>query len=292
MTWYDKHGRPITFNRQDITLKAVQTVKILRALQHVNGRLGGCFEVIDQRYYLLAIFDEIMNYCAHMNDKYTWMCKSMGMSKYHNLLINFYGPERLRYIYLVRDPRDVALSFTKTPVGDCHPYVIARKWAMLQDDALHIKRTYPELILEVRYEDLLHDKVNQVAKINEFIGTKRRIGRTMRRGSIIITKDERDMLNTSRHGHEALKASKLSSQFQNLTRGNSFIEGQFQKWRKEMDEDVIRLVELAAEEQMGYLGYKCHVVDENSMEDLSELDIDSFVNQNRILVQKMNEKLA
>ena len=86
-------------------------------------------EIIDGKYYLLAIFDEIMNKCAEANGCRMWMCKSMGMSQYYDMLLTFYGKERLRFIYLVRDPRDVTLSFMNTPVGDCHPYTIATKWA-------------------------------------------------------------------------------------------------------------------------------------------------------------------
>ena len=83
-------------------------------------------DIVGGEYYLLAIFDEIMNCYAKANGKKIWMCKSVGMSQYHDMLLRFYGKERLRYIYLVRDPRDVTLSFMKTPVGDCHPYVISK----------------------------------------------------------------------------------------------------------------------------------------------------------------------
>ena len=73
------------------------------------------------------------------NAKRIWMCKSMGMSQFHDMLLTFYGEERLRYIYLVRDPRDVCLSFQKTPVGDCHPYNISKKWARLQNYAAKMR---------------------------------------------------------------------------------------------------------------------------------------------------------
>ena len=34
----------------------------------------------------------------------------MGNSQWHDMLLTFYGEERLRYIYLVRDPRDGELT--------------------------------------------------------------------------------------------------------------------------------------------------------------------------------------
>lgn len=42
----------------------------------------------------------------------------MDNAEYHDLLLRFYTASRLRYVYLVRDPRDVSMSFMKTPVGD------------------------------------------------------------------------------------------------------------------------------------------------------------------------------
>lgn len=91
-------------------------------------------DTYSQYYFSLALLlllnlyaDEIMNINAIASDKRTWICKSMGNSKYHDMFLLFYGEERLRYIYLVRDPRDVCLSFMKTPVGDCHYYSIIKK---------------------------------------------------------------------------------------------------------------------------------------------------------------------
>ena len=111
----------------------------------------------------------------------------MGMSQFHDILLSFYGKERLRYIYLVRDPRDVCLSFMKTPVGDCHPYAIAKKWSRLQNFAATILHETPDLIHQVCYEEVLGDKEAQVAKVVEFMGA-RDVCRSMRRGSIVAIK--------------------------------------------------------------------------------------------------------
>jgi serine/threonine protein phosphatase PrpC len=331
VTWYDKHNRPIKFDRKLITESVTITItelrekQVLDIQQHLQQKqalqkyiersklnksaqwsklleaesanqqqnIDIKEQVIDEKYYLLAIFNEIMNTCAELNDKYTWMCKSMGMSQYHDMLVTMYGPERLRYIYLVRDPRDVTLSFMKTPVGDCHPYMIAKKWSRLQDYALRIKNINPELIHEVKYEDVIRDKVVEVAKINKFIG-KRRTGKVMRRGSIVMIKSEAEMTNDSKHSNESVLAAKLSYQFKNLTRGDSFTEKQFQKWKNEMDEDDIHLVELVAKEQMERLGYECNsILDKNhDNHNFSEEEIKSFEDQNKILIKEMNDNLA
>lgn len=44
----------------------------------------------------LSIFDSIMESYTKCNGKRTWICKSMGMSTYHNLLLDFYGENNVR----------------------------------------------------------------------------------------------------------------------------------------------------------------------------------------------------
>lgn len=140
--WQDKHDRAMNFDRVSILKGSIHAVDSLRHVKRMEEmdtsrkrinmidsglvNLDGPGEGIGGEYYLLAIFDEIMDSYTKANGKKMWMCKSMGMSKYHDMLLTFYGKERLRYIFLVRDPRDVTLSFMKTPVGDCHPYAIGK----------------------------------------------------------------------------------------------------------------------------------------------------------------------
>ena len=225
-----------------------------KAPVHVNS-------IIDTRYYLLAIFDEIMTTCAEANGCRMWMCKSMGMSQYYDMLLNFYGKERLRFVYLVRDPRDVTLSFMKTPVGDCHPYTVAKKWATLQNHALQILSDAPELVHQVRYEHILQDKVGEVAKINKFMGSRGE-SKTLRRGSVVVLADDQQLSARAKSGREASSARHLSYQFKNLGRGDSFIKKQFAKYLIEMEEDDMHIVESVALEEMTRLGYNPHLVGE------------------------------
>lgn len=108
--WTNKHGANIKFPRVKIFKAASSScdrVRNARLANRDDQPLGGDI-------YLLSVFDAIMNFNAKANGKRIWMCKSMGMTKFHDTLLEFYGESRLRYIYLVRDPRDVAMSFMKT----------------------------------------------------------------------------------------------------------------------------------------------------------------------------------
>ena len=130
----------------------------------------------------------------------------MGNSQFHDMLLTYYGEERLRYIYLVRDCRDVALSFMRTPVGDCHYYAIITKWTNLQRHALHVLSVSEDLVHQasgfshvlciivsltctywppcllndlmpqVRYESLLKDNAATMKELNDFMG-KRKFGK-------------------------------------------------------------------------------------------------------------------
>jgi hypothetical protein len=108
--WTDKHGVNIKFPRLAIYAAASASCERLQKNRIVSGNPGA----LESGMYLLAVFDAIMNFFTNACGKRMWMCKSMGMSKFHSLLLEFYGQKRLRYIYLVRDPRDVAMSFMKT----------------------------------------------------------------------------------------------------------------------------------------------------------------------------------
>jgi hypothetical protein len=108
--WTDKHGKNITFPRNGINAAAAKSCERL-LMKRVAGSEA---HVLESAFYLLSIFDAIMSFFTQANGKRTWMCKSMGISQFHGILLEFYGEKRLRYIYLVRDPRDVAMSFMKT----------------------------------------------------------------------------------------------------------------------------------------------------------------------------------
>jgi serine/threonine protein kinase len=108
--WTNKHGRKIVFPRFLIFDSALASSKRISEQRKASKNPAP----LPSSMYMLCVFDAIMNYFTKANGKHIWMCKSMGMSKFHDLLLEFYGSERLRYIYLVRDPRDVAMSFMKT----------------------------------------------------------------------------------------------------------------------------------------------------------------------------------
>ena len=80
---------------------------------------------------LVAVFGAVMDCYAERHDAEAWMCKSMQNIRWANDLNGYF--DNSKFIYLYRDPRDVALSFSKAVIGEKHPYFIAEQWAEFQE---------------------------------------------------------------------------------------------------------------------------------------------------------------
>jgi len=243
---------------------------------------------------VLAAFDAVYSFFAQKNRKSTWMCKSMGLSKYHDLLLKYYGRDRLRYLYLVRDPRDVAMSFMKTPVGDCHYYVIAEKWCALQDAAARVCEECRDLVLTVTYEDLLRSRDMVTAKVHAFLGSMK-FSAVDSDKSVLAERGAEELNASAKASREATTASPLSYQFKNLVRGDSFAKEQFQKWKngkEPLPEADLLLIESVAHKTMKRLGYEPHLVGV-SREPMvfSPAEVAEFENQNKDNIEVMKENL-
>lgn len=285
--WTDKHGSSIKFLRPVIYAYALKSCTRIQ-----NARSDG---KLCSRVYLLSVFDAIMTYYTKVNGKHTWICKSMGMSQHHDLLLEFYGSKRLRYIYLVRDPRDVAMSFMKTPVGDCHWHAIATKWTKLQQFGLRILNDCPELVYKLHYEHILQDKEKEIKALYDFIG-ERRFGGVKRQASVLCMDNTENLINRAKDGSEAQKALRLSYQFKNLGRGMSFAKRQNKKWlhpETGLKTEEIQIIETLAHGVMLKLEYEPHLVGSQTEPSVwSAKDLERFRKLNEEGILKMKEDLA
>lgn len=77
----------------------------------------------------------------------------------------------LQAIHLVRDGRDVALSFRAAPFGPKHVYHVARHWVRYLVAAEEARKVLGEAaFVQVRYEDLLAEPERELRRICEFLG--------------------------------------------------------------------------------------------------------------------------
>src|SRR5687767_10968409 len=76
---------------------------------------------------------------------------------------------RARFVVLVRDGRDVALSLRRMPFGPNNAWAAAQWWARGIRAGARAQREHPGAVLTVRYEDLAERPHEQVSRLCEFL---------------------------------------------------------------------------------------------------------------------------
>ena len=120
---------------------------------------------------IISIFDAI-NITAAMQVKGAkdWMSKCPNYINYADSFEEHWG-KNIKYIYMYRDGRDIALSFTKAVAGDKHHYFIAHEWARTQRAARALKNHLSEdRFFSVCYEELLANPEAVCQATAEFLG--------------------------------------------------------------------------------------------------------------------------
>lgn len=74
-----------------------------------------------------------------------------------------------RFVVLVRDGRDVALSLLGVPFGPNNVWAAARVWARGIRRGLEAERRFPGRVVTVRYEDFVADPATETARLCEFL---------------------------------------------------------------------------------------------------------------------------
>ncbi|MFG2609840.1 sulfotransferase family protein [Streptomyces anulatus] len=98
-----------------------------------------------------------------------WGCKSTFMVEHVDEVLAELPDAR--FLWLVRDPRDVAASAKRAVFGHCHPYRMALRWTAEQDLArAALERWGPDVVHLVRYEDLVSEPDREIRAICDFVG--------------------------------------------------------------------------------------------------------------------------
>jgi hypothetical protein len=139
-----------------------------------------------------------------------------------------------KFVELVRDGRDVALSMMTMPWGDNNVWTTAVRWAGCIREGERQRAKRPDDMLLVRYEDLVTEPAAQLQRVSSFLG---------------MAYDE-DMLAV-----EKTDTSKLQHQdwFSNLWKGIN--TSAMDKWRTKMSEHDQRVFLAAAGDELRLHGY-------------------------------------
>ncbi len=74
-----------------------------------------------------------------------------------------------RFVHLIRDGRDVALSVMKVPFGPNNAWAAAHSWADAIRRGHRAAERHPGRVLEIRYEDLVSEPAETVAAVCAFL---------------------------------------------------------------------------------------------------------------------------
>ena len=125
-----------------------------------------------------------------------------------------------KYIYIIRDGRDVALSLLRKRWGPNNIYACAHTWKCyntVHTDTLHNLRN-KKLIYELKYEDILQNPETKISEIYDFL-------------------------------NEELNNDKIMELIKSMKRDN------FSKWKIKMNDKQIKLFENIAADCLKTYGY-------------------------------------
>lgn len=142
------------------------------------------------------------------------------------------------YLHLVRDPRDVALSFRRAPIGPKDPHVIGATWRADQQAARAVAAKFPGRTRVQRFEDLVLRPSESLQALSSWL--------TMPYEEAALRYHERA---------DAAEAATLSPIWSNLTKAP--MRGRVAAHEREpVDPEFLRTVEEVTFDEMRLLGYE------------------------------------
>ncbi|MFH0984455.1 MAG: sulfotransferase [Candidatus Omnitrophota bacterium] len=200
------------------------------------------FEIDEEKIFLNARERDLIHIYFAVYDQYLehagkerWACKSTFMIHHIELIRRNYPSAK--FIYMVRDGRDVAASAKKSIFSHYSVYFTAQLWAKEQQLGIRWLNTLrKDAMLLVRYEDLLRQSRETVAAICSFLGEP------FEEGMLRFFDTE-----------EARKSGRLSAAWQNTS--SPILKDNFEKYKKELRKDEIELFEAIAGLELSRFSY-------------------------------------
>lgn len=122
-----------------------------------------------QKYDFHGVFEGLMRAWALGQGKPRWGEKTPQHTLYWRELLK--GFPNMQVLYIVRDGRDVALSYKKAFFGPKHVYQIAQRWVKYLRIAEELQSVLGRgSFIGIRYEDLLTNPTLVIQEICSFLG--------------------------------------------------------------------------------------------------------------------------
>lgn len=184
---------------------------------------------------LFGIYFAVYGQYLRSTGKKRWGCKSTFMIRHVERALRTFPSAK--FIWLVRDPRDVAASSIRSVFNPFHPYFTARLWNEQQAEGFRLLESLPEKnITLLKYEDLLANPEKTVRALCDFLDEPY----------------EPEMLKYYA-GAAAAKSSRLSESWKNAA--SPILSDNKNTYKKYLTRNDIAAVESAAGNLMRKLGY-------------------------------------
>lgn len=184
---------------------------------------------------LFGVVAEFYEQFREAEGKARWGCKSTFMVDHVAEVLAEYPAAR--FVWLVRDPRDVAASARRAVFGHCHPYLTGQLWARQQATAAAALAEHgPGTVRLLRYEDLVRRPAEEITELCGWLGET----------------PVPDMFAHDRTP-QARALAGLSESWRNASRPVS--ADSVGNWRRHLDPAETAQVELVTGSMMAELGY-------------------------------------
>ncbi|MEZ6003444.1 MAG: sulfotransferase [Planctomycetota bacterium] len=181
---------------------------------------------------LIDAFDGLYRARAAMEGAQRYVCKENRLFDHAETLLA--RIEGLRILFLVRDPRDYALSWMRAPILNNTPHEAACAWRDEQRACLAVEQHHPDRVHRVTYEDLVQDPEGVMTRVLDFVGETPEPACFQVQG-------------------EKNKGQEWSSFWKNLTKPVQ--SSNFHKFRGEFKPRTLEMMETVCRAEMASLGY-------------------------------------
>jgi len=177
-----------------------------------------------------------------------------------------------KYIYLHRDGRDVALSFTKAVIGEKHVYFIAKQWAELQRICLDARNKMPtNRFFTISYTELTEETESTLRNLCAFFSIQ-----------------FKPQIMEFYQSEEAKNTATASSLWENVAK--PIMHHNSNKFLKELTEEQVRIFESVAGRELDELGYDRVYIKPGEEIQFTPQQIEEFRDENERLKAVQMEK--
>ena len=227
------------------------------------GAVNQIYRAIEDHHSLFDVQRALYTVYARAEGSEAWASKYPALWDCLDEAFEHY--DDLRIVYLVRDPRDVVLSFKRSNVGRYHPYFNAKRWVEEQRRGIELLEEHGDAVHLLRYKDLLQDPESVVRGICD--GLDRPY--------------EQEMLYYY-ETDEAQAASESAEVFENLT--SPIMSDNYDKFHEQLPDNEVAITEKVVGDALEYFDYE-NTLGEDELAEF-ELDVDDYEAEDRRLTRR------